>query len=621
MLAQTGDEAFSDPDWVFEIKWDGYRAIAEIGHEIKLYSRNGLSFLSKFRRVAEDLALQQHDMVVDGEIVVFDDDGKPNFQLLQQIADHTDAPIAFQVFDLLKLNGQNTEELTLLQRKELLRDALTETEIIRYCEHIPGDGEAFFSEIRKMNLEGMMAKHAGSLYAEGHRTADWLKIKLHESDEVIICGFTEPRGSRIGFGALILGRYDGNKLIYAGHTGTGFDTETLKDLYKRLEPMVIRRSPFDEKPKTNMPATWVRPELVCEIEYTEVTKDGIFRHPVFKGLRFDKEPYEITVKSSQPTKAKQKTKPSASMAKKDHLDSEIKVGEQKIALTNQDKVYWPENGYTKGDLIEYYQSMAEYILPHLKDRPQSLHRFPNGITGMSFYQKDAADQTPDWIPIKQIHSESNNKMINYILCNDRATMAYLNNLGCIDLNPWTAKADNLDHPDYMVIDLDPSENNTFDDVIETAQAVKELLDFCGAEGYCKTSGATGIHIYVPMGAKYNFEQVKDFAHLIVELVQRELPDITTLERSLKKRDPNRIYLDYLQNRPGQTLASAYSIRPRPGAPVSMPLEWKELKKGLRPTDFNIKNALKRVEKKGDLFLPVLEKGIDMLTCIEKLQDR
>ena len=314
--------------------------------------------------------------------------------------------------------------------------------------------------------------------------------------------------------------------------------------------------------------------------------------------------------SSSETKTMKKTREN---------EQEKKIGKHTVKLTNQNKVYFPESGITKGDLVEYYQSVAKYILPHLKNRPQSLNRFPNGIGGLSFYHKDAGDSAPDWIEKATIFSESNEKDIQYLVCNSAADMAYLNNLGCIDLNPWNSKIDNLEFPDWLALDLDPSDGNTFEDVIEVALATKEVLDQVKIKGYCKTSGSSGIHIFIPMGGKYDYEQVKNFAHLLMQKVQQLVPEITTLERSLKKREKNQIYLDYLQNRGGQTLASVYSIRPKPGAPVSMPLNWEEVKSGLKPTDFNIHNALDRIQEKGDLFKPILGKGIDMLKALQNLE--
>ncbi len=623
MLAKPHPEAFDDEDWVFEIKWDGYRAIADLSEKPLFYSRNGISFLSKFEKVTKDFSLQRHKMILDGEIVAYDENGRPNFQLLQQIGDNPDMALVYQVFDILWLNGHSTEELPLIQRKELLKEALVETDVIKYCDHIREKGISFFNQMKKMKLEGMIAKKADSEYTENHRTSDWLKIKFTNTEEAIICGFTEPRGSREGFGALILGKYIDGKLTYSGHTGTGFNRESIIELHERLKTMIVKTSPFENKPKTNMPVTWTQPELVCEIKYSEITKDGIFRHPVFVALREDKEPEEVKNTAGEKEEANPNTKIMKATAPKktphSENEKEITLNRHKVKLTNQDKVYFPKDDVTKGDVIEYYQSVADYILPHLKNRPLSLNRFPNGIEEQSFYQKDASDNIPEWIKTTQVYSESNDKYIDYIYCNDKATLAYLNNLGCIDMNPWNSSLPDLDHPDFLVLDLDPSKNNTFDDVIETALQVNQVLNAVKIKGYCKTSGSTGIHVYIPMGGKYDFDQVKDFAHILMKQVHEKLPEITTLERSLQKRDNSKIYLDYLQNRTGQTLASAYSIRPKEGASVSMPLEWNEVKTGMKPTDFNIHNALERIKEKGDLFKPVLGKGIDMMKALELLQ--
>ncbi|OCK52423.1 DNA ligase D [Chryseobacterium sp. CBo1] len=620
MLAKPHDKAFDDEDWLFEIKWDGYRAIADLSKKQPLfYSRNGISFLSKFSKVAEDFDNQKHKMILDGEIVAYDENGKPSFQMLQQIGDNPDLALTYQVFDLLWLNGHSTKELPLIQRKELLKDALVETDIIKYCDHITEKGIDFFNQMKKMELEGMIAKKSDSIYSENHRSFDWLKIKFTNTEEAIICGFTEPRGSREGFGALILGKYIHGKLIYAGHTGTGFNRELILDILERLKKLIIKTSPFENKPKTNMPVTWTKPELVCEIKFSEITKDGIFRHPVFVTIREDKEPKEVKTSSTElKNTPKSKLMKTSSRSKNSDSDKEITLNRHKVKLTNQDKIYFPKDNITKGDVIAYYQSVAEYILPHLKNRPLSLNRFPNGIEEQGFYQKDAGDSIPDWVKTTQVFSDSTDKNIDYISCNDKATLAYLNNLGCIDLNPWNSSLPDLDHPDFLVLDLDPSKKNTFDDVIETALQVNEVLKTIKIDGYCKTSGSTGIHVYIPMGGKYDFDQVKDFAHILMKQVYERLPKITTLERSLQKRDDKKIYLDYLQNRTGQTLASVYSLRPKEGASVSMPLEWDEVKKGLRPTDFNIHNALERIKEKGDLFKAVLGKGIDMMKTLELL---
>ncbi|MGZ6255376.1 MAG: non-homologous end-joining DNA ligase, partial [Bacteroidia bacterium] len=425
-----------------------------------------------------------------------------------------------------------------------------------------------------------------------------------------------------------LGVWKGNELIYIGHTGSGFDAKALDKMSKMLKPLIQKKSPFDEIVKTNMPVTWVKPILVCEIKYSEWTNDGHLRHPIFLRLRDDKKSSEITmdeIKRVKPDKSAktQKYSEKKMMAKKETRSSEenekiISFGKIKVKTTNLNKVFWPKENITKGDVINYYQSIAKYILPYLKDRPESLKRNPNGIKDTGFFHKDAGVDAPEWTKTKSIFSESTNKNVDYILCNNAATLAYLNNLGCIELNPWHSTVQDLDKPDYLIIDIDPSDKNTFGQVIEAANVVQSVLKKAGAESYCKTSGATGMHIYVPTQKKYTYDQLKDFALLICILTQEQLPKFTSLERNLKKRGDKMIYLDHLQNRRGQTISSVYSLRPKEGATVSTPLQWKEVKPGLSPQDFTIYNTLKRIEKNGDLFSAVLGKGIDLAKCLKLL---
>lgn len=630
MLAAISDHAFDDAGWIFEIKWDGYRAIAEIGKRFRLYSRNGLSLANKYPAIAHALQKQKHEMILDGEIVAYNEKHLPDFQTLQHAGDNPGIPLIYHVFDILHLNDHRTESLSTLERKELLKDALMEDECIKFCDHVEKNGVAFFEAAVKKDLEGIIAKRASAPYEEAVRSKNWLKIKHHHTEEVVIAGFTAPRGSRKKFGALILGRYQNGKLIYAGHTGTGFDQNTLTGVYNKLVPLIRKTSPFEITPKTNMPATWVQPKLVCNIKFTERTEDHIFRHPVFMGLRIDKSAQEVTVHRNENVMATEKKKPAvkkdqatvsnATQAIKSDGDNIIvKVDKKEVHLTNRHKIYWPDEGYTKGDLINYYDKIAGYILPYLKDRPESLNRFPNGIKGTSFYHKDAGETAPGWVSTVALYAESTQKNIDYIVCNDKATLLYLANLGCIEMNPWNSTLKKIEQPTYMIIDIDPSEKNTFEQVIEVAQATKQALDECGVASYCKTSGATGLHVFVPMGNKYDYEQVKTFAHLTAMRVNALLPGITTLERNLKKRGNKNIYIDYLQNRKGQTIASVYSVRPKKGATVSTPLDWKEVRKGLHPSQFDINTVLKRVAKKGDIFKPVLGKGADILTCIKKLE--
>lgn len=615
MLCKVSEKPFDNPGWAFEIKWDGYRAIADLrGNAVRLYSRKGVDFSKKFKKITNALQLQKHEMVLDGEIVAFDKEGKPNFQLLQNTEANTDITLVYEVFDLISLNGYSTKELSYLERKELLKKALEENEVLKYVEHILEKGKEFFKAAIGMKLEGMIAKKTDSRYKEDVRSTEWLKIKMHKSDEALICGYTESRAGSSPFGALILGKYKGDEMVFCGHVGTGFNDETQQELYKKLAPLKTETSPFSKTPPTNGKAYWTKPEKVAEIKYSEITRNHIYRHPVFLRLREDIDPRAVSLSQ---TKKKEKI-PVKSIVKNKDAGKPERKKEIAIPLTNLGKIFFPKNEISKGDIIQYYQSIEEFILPHLKGRPQSMLRFPNGITGLSFFQKDAAEGIPEWIETHLVYSESTKKDIRYILCNDRETLAFLNNLGCIDLNVWMSRADDLDHPDYLVLDLDPSKKNNFEDVIETAQAVKDVLDSAKLSGFPKTSGKTGMHIYIPMGAAYDFEQVKNFAHILMEKVRERLPELTTLERSLKKRNEKKVYLDYLQNRRGQTLAAPYSVRPVEGAPVSTPLDWKEVKKGLKPTDFNIFNTLHRLQEKGDLFRAVLKKGADMLESLHAL---
>ena len=623
MLAQLHEEPFDDENWIFEVKWDGYRAVAEItGKEVKLYSRNGLSFLKLYPAVAEALRKIKDEAVLDGEIVVLNEKNQPDFQKLQQYDHNPSLTILYYVFDCLAYKGRSITHLSLLERKEIAKKVVGNNRTIKYSDHVAASGLTFFSKVTEMNLEGMIAKRADSRYLPGKRTRNWLKIKNHNTQEAVIAGYTAPKGSREYFGALILGIYEQGKLTYIGHTGTGFTSAILKDLHEKLRPLKRPTSPFDGKVPVNSPVTWVKPELVCAIKFTEITEEGILRHPVFLGLRVDKSAAEVTsmdVKAPARPKrtATKKARPKVAAKPAAKKKTDLKVNGHVITLTNQDKVYWPGEGITKGDVIKYYNAISKYILPYLKGRPQSLRRNPNGITDKGFFHKDAGQDAPEWMQTISLFSESANKDIEYIVCNNKASLLYLNNLGCIELNPWNSKISKLDKPDYMVIDLDPSEKNSFEQIIDAALVVKAILDKAGAKAFCKTSGSRGLHIYVPLKAQYDYDEVRAFAEVVAARTQEQLPDTTTMERSLNKRK-GRIYLDYLQNKKGQTLASVYSVRPKPGATVSTPLLWKEVKHGLHPSEFNIFNIGKRLDKHGDLFGMVLTEKTNLRKCMKAL---
>jgi bifunctional non-homologous end joining protein LigD len=628
MLAKETDKPFSDDDWIFEMKWDGFRAIAELnGSSVKLYSRNGNSFAHAYPAVVKALSAMKLRAVFDGEIIVLNENGMPDFQKLQLYQTVGTHPIEYRVFDILWLDGKNLCDLPLIGRKKILVSVLKKNNVVKYSDHITGDGEGFFKIAVEKDLEGIMAKKADSTYTPGARTSMWLKIKHHKSQEAIICGFTEPAGSRKHYGALVLGVYDGGHLRYVGHSGSGFNQQKLKEIYAQLQPLITGKSPFDRKISTNMPVTWVKPRLVCEIKFTELTREGLMRHPIFLRMRKDKKPADVTVAATAPvakpaapgkTLKKKPAKKDSPQKSSPSKEEERKIGRFSVRITNPGKIFWPEEGYTKGDVIAYYQSVSSYLLPFLKDRPQSLKRTPNGIYDSGFFQKNAGVEAPDWVKTETFYSESADRDIDYIICNNAATLAYMNNLGCIEINPWHSTVKKPDHPDYIIIDIDPSDNNTFGQVIETAQVIRDVLAVAGVETYCKTSGATGMHVYIPAGKKYTYDQVKDFAELVCMITEQRLTAFTTMERNLKKRGKNHIYLDHLQNRRGQTISCVYSLRPKPGAPVSMPLDWKEVRPGLSPVDFNIANALGRIRKKPELFTGVLGKGFDLVRALKKL---
>ncbi len=616
MLATLVDESFDDPNWLFEVKWDGFRAIAEIKkRKVELYSRNLLTFNKLFAPIVKTLQTFSFDAILDGEVVVLDKAGKSFFQLLQNYQNTGEGNLTYYVFDILYLNGHSLINLPLLERKQILKSILPKTKNIKYSDHVLEKGKTFYDIARRQNLEGIIAKYKTSIYQLGRRTRDWLKIKLHMQQEAVIAGFTQPRGSRKKFGALVLGVYKNDELVYIGHTGGGFNEQSLKQVYTQLKPLVQKQSPFIKVPKTNAPVTWVEPKLICEVIFSEWTTDGHMRHPIFIGLRPDKKPKEVIKELPMEKGASnQKTVMKFTEPKK---NTELKIGKRDVNVTHLSKVFWPKEKYTKGDVIEYYRKVSRFMLPYLKDRPESLNRHPNGAEGKSFFQKDVGNMPPKWVKTHKVFSESNDEYLNYLVCQDEPTLIYMANLGCIEINPWNSRIGSLDKPDYLIVDLDP-EDISFDKVVETAQVTHEILDKLKVPNYCKTSGATGLHIYVPLGAKYSYDQAKQFTQLVVTMVNKRLPKITSLERSPAKRQ-KRVYLDYLQNRRGQTLAAAYSIRPKPGATVSTPLEWKEVKKGLTPKAFTIKTIFDRLDKKGDLWKPVLGKGVDLAKVLKQIK--
>jgi bifunctional non-homologous end joining protein LigD len=624
MLAQSAELPFDKEGWVFEIKWDGYRAISELaGHrgrtgiqskqgqgQVQIFSRSGQNFTEKFKPIADALRTQvPYTCMLDGEIIALDERGRPQFQLLQEY-EMNPVRIAYAIFDLLYIDGEDLRDTPLIERKKILQAIIPENSPdLLFSAHVETKGTDFFYKVRELEGEGIIAKRADSVY-ESRRSDAWLKIKAEKRQEAIIVGFTKPRKSRGYFGALVLGLYEDGELKYIGHTGTGFSEAALRSLYEKLLRLKTSKSPFKNEPKTNMPVTWVKPKLVCEIRFTEWTNEGSLRHPVFLGLREDKRATEVIREQEKRNKEQEDRKEQAVRSKEQGARS-------KESFTNTDKIFWPKEKYTKGDVIEYYRKIAPIILPYLKDRPESLLRNPNGINGQSFFQKNIEQKNlPDFVDTIKIYSERGG-MTNYLLCQNEETLLYLANLGCIELNPWNSKKDNLDFPDIMIIDLDPV-NRPFSDAVKVAKITKEVLDTACESSFCKTSGKRGLHLIVPLIPKYDYEAVRLFSSLLVRIVHSRIPEITSLERSPKKRD-RKIYLDWLQNRKGQTLAAPYSLRPYPGATVSAPVGWNELNERLDPAKFNIKTIWKRLEKKGDLWKDLHTNPVDLADSTERLK--
>jgi bifunctional non-homologous end joining protein LigD len=616
MRASLTDEPFDRSEWLFELKWDGFRAIAEVKRDhIRLYSRNLLPFEKEFAPIAAELKKIKFEAVFDGEIVVVDENGRADFQLIQNYRRTGEGLLVYYIFDLLFLEGYDLQGLPLAHRKETLRKILPNLPRIKFSNHNEGDGKALFMLAVESGMEGIIAKNQTSTYQAGVRSQDWLKIKNRRSQEAVIGGFTQPRGSRTNLGALLLGVYEGDDLVYVGHTGGGFTEAELDEVQARLSPLKRKSSPFKNRFKTNTAPTWVEPQLVCEVKFSEWTDDGVMRQPIYQGMREDIDPRQVTREIPIPKSTALQPKRFQGATE---MKEKVKIGGKELTLSNLNKVYWPDEVITKGDMIQYYRDISSLILPYLKDRPESLHRFPNGIQGKSFFQKNVTN-APDWVETCKIESENSDDVVQYLLCQDEATLVYMANLGTIEINPWNSRTQSLDHPDYLIIDLDPGER-PFEDVVKVALTVHEFLEESGAENYIKTSGKTGLHICIPLGAKYDYDQTRQFANIITHLVNAHLPEITSVERKPNKRK-GLIYLDHLQNRRGQTLAAPYSLRPRPKATVSTPLKWEEVRPGLRPEQFHIKNIQKRVERVGDLWEGVLGSGIDMQKCLSTIQEK
>ncbi len=642
MLATLVDKSFSHKDWLFEIKWDGIRTLAWLEDgRLELRSRTGRVITRQYPELSA-LPRRVHagTAILDGEIVTLDENGRSNFELLQSRMNvrspseslQRHAQATYCIFDIVYCDGYDLRDVPLLERKRLLRSLLEPGDRFLYADHQLEKGSALFQLAREQGLEGIIGKHASSVYSEG-RSPQWVKFKITREVDAIIGGYTAPRGSREQFGALLLGLYDGKTFRFIGGVGTGFNTKTQKAAYEKLSKLASSRCPFSESPKTKEKACWVRPELVVRVKYASWTQDRRLRAPVFISLLEDHRAEDCQFKTETPVAASEaleeveeskskrvkKTKPrsyesaagSQVLSKRGEIEKElfqgraenisIEIADRRLRLSNLNKIYFPEIGYTKRDLLAYYYRISDYILPFLKERPLVLRRYPDGVAGKSFFQKDAGEYVPEWMATVTIPSDDQGTDVRYYLANDLAALLYLTNLGCIDHNPWSSRREDLDHPDYVFFDLDPSEGTDFKTVIEIAQAIHEKLLDLGLRVFLKTSGATGFHLYVPLRPKYTFEQVRAFAEIIARLVASEKPERITSQRSIAKRRCGTVMIDAYQNAPGRPLAAPYAVRAVHNARVSTPIAARELRQGLQPDRFNIKSIFGRIEKLGDLW--------------------
>jgi bifunctional non-homologous end joining protein LigD len=628
--------------WQFEMKWDGYRTLAYLdGRNVSLLSRNGKSFNEKFYPLTQSLEAWPVRAILDGELVVLNEKGLPDFSGLQAWRSEADGALLYYLFDMLWLEGYPLMDLPLHKRQELLRLLVPEKHpFLRISEVITGTGAEAFSQARSLHLEGVMAKDPDSTYTPGLRSAEWLKIKTEKAQELVIGGYTINEGTNKLFSALLLGIYEGNKFHFVTPVGTGFNRRQQEDLLKQFEKLHTDVCPFAEVPEYNKPSrfrpdpppadvVWLKPRLVAEVHYRERTSTGALRQPSFKGLRPDKKPKEVRWEEAKPTGSVEKhqfvqqkilvapvKKGRKTLLNPSEETQTRSVGGHELRFTNLSKIYWPDEGYTKRDLINYYYAVAPFLLPYMIGRPQILNRHPNGITGKTFYQKDVKGKAPGFIETFPYYSYMDQREKEFLVCTDEASLLYIASLGCIEMNPWHSRAAKPDNPDWCIIDLDP-DGNSFGQVIEAAQVTHRVLESLGLPSFPKTSGSTGIHIYIPLAAKYDYEQSKEFARKLARVIHAELPKFTSIERQKADRK-GKLYIDFLQNRPQASVAAPYSLRPKPGATVSMPLEWEEVKKGLKMTDFMIRNATDRIRETGDLFKGVLGKGISIQKAEKQL---
>ncbi|RMH12097.1 MAG: DNA ligase D [Gemmatimonadetes bacterium] len=618
MLATARERPFSDDGWVFELKYDGYRLLAGRRRgEPLLLSRNGHDLTETFPEIARAVrGLPFDGVLLDGEVVVHDERGLPSFGRLQKrgrlqrradiVRAARELPASLYAFDLLTLDDLDLRGLPLTERKALLRDLLPSVGPIRYSEHIRAQGEAMYRQVQEMRLEGIVAKKADAPY-RGGRSRAWYKIRTVRTDDFVVVGWTDPAGGRSGFGALHLAQWVDDELVYAGSVGTGFSDAALVALEARLEALAAE----DGAPPCAGPCPkgrkhhWVRPELVAEVRFRELTEAGVVRHPSFVRLREDKRAEECVRQGVGEVLA-------------EPVRVVDRAPERHVPFTNLDKVFWPDAGYTKGDLIEYYRAVWPWMEPYLEDRCLVLTRYPDGIDGNSFYQKNAPEWAPEWIRTVRVWSEGSERELDYFVVEDLESLLYVANSAAIVLHVWSSRVATLGQPDWCILDLDPK-GAPFEHVVKVARLIRQVCEHIELPAFVKTSGSTGLHVLLPLGRAFTYEQSRMLGHLLANVVVAELPDIATVTRQVRARE-GKVYVDYLQNGHGQLLVAPFSARPVPEAAVSTPLRWSEVKRGLDVRAHTIRTVPARMKRLrgGDPLLPVLDTRPDLAGALERL---
>jgi bifunctional non-homologous end joining protein LigD len=611
MLAELGKgEPPEDGDWVYEIKWDGVRAICFIeSGKLKMFSRNGNAIDKQY----PELSILPHQVnarqaILDGEIAALDPQGRPSFELLQRRINVTEAsaiarlarshPVVFFAFDLLYLDGRDLRGEPVIERKKLLKEILKPDDVVRFSEHFETNPTELLAAVKQQGLEGIIGKRAQSRY-ESRRSSEWVKWKVVDSEDFVICGYTE--GERHGLGALVLGtRKPDGKLIWAGNVGTGFDAAMVKTLFAKMTPLVTKESPLEPARGLPRKVVWTKPELICEVRFANWTEEGRLRAPVFLGLREDLDP---------PPARKHPALLAAEVK-----ETTLTIDKHSLKFTNLDKLFYPKDGYRKRDLLNYYDAVAPLLLPHLKHRPLSLKRYPNGIEKPFFFQKQVAESFPKWLPTAVAEG------IEYAIGGDRAALLFLVNLGCIDHNPWMSRVGSLEHPDYVLIDLDPYECG-YEKIVEAALWVRSRLDRIELVSYPKTTGGDGMHIFIPLEPRYTYAQVRAFAEALSALGAAEKPDLFTTPRTVSRREKGKVYFDWQQIAEGKTISAPYVLRAYAGAPIATPMAWDEVTPRLRPEQFHLGNALARFDRVGDLFEGVLKHPQRLEAAVEKMASR